>query len=402
MATLSLGMLALACEDDQVSPGEPPPPTEHEYELVVAFPGLAFHKPVDVQHAGDGTDRLFVVEQRGVIKVFVNADSVSVAKTFLDVSSRVTSGGERGFLGLAFHPDYQINGFFFVYYTPNPGSTTRVSRFQVSAGDPDAADSRSETILINIPQDYVNHNGGQIAFGPDRYLYVAVGDEGGGGDPKDNAQNLESLHGSILRIEVDSQALGNYGIPPDNPFAVNTKNYRPEIYAYGLRNPWRFSFDPVTGRLWAGDVGQNAWEEIEIIERGGNYGWDCREGANEFDQNQRSALCDTVSGIIDPVWEYSQVNGDRSVTGGHVYRGPTVSSLIGVYIYADYISERIWGLHYDGAPATANVELVDADFRISAFGVDESGELYLCEHDPSGSAPADQQIYKLKQVVVSR
>ena len=348
--------------------------------LEMAFPKLTFDQPVDLQNAGDGSDRLFVVEQDGRIEVFANVDTISTSKTFLDIASRVVSSGERGLLGLAFHPNYQSNGYFFVYYSPNPGVETRLSRFQVS-GDPDAADAGSEVILLDIAQQYSNHNGGQIAFGPDGYLYVGVGDEGDSGDRNDNAQDLTTLHGSILRIDVDSQGMGNYGIPPTNPFAINIKNYRPEIFAYGLRNPWRFSFDDATGRLWVGDVGQNAWEEIDIVEIGGNYGWDCREAAHPFDPARRSAVCDTVKGLIDPIWEYDQLSGDRSVTGGHVYRGNSVPVLAGVYVYADYMSGRVWGLNYNGTTVTSNVELFELSFTISSFGVDEAGELYLCGYD---------------------
>jgi glucose/arabinose dehydrogenase len=326
--------------------------------------------------------------------VFDNDPAVQNAKTFLDISSRVTSGGERGLLGLAFHPDYETNGYFFIYYSPDPGTTTRLARFQVSAANPDSANDGSEVVLLDIPQQYGNHNGGQLAFDPDGYLCIAVGDEGSFGDPNDNAQDLTDLHGSILRVDVDSQALGNYGIPSSNPFAVNIKGYRPEIYAYGLRNPWRFSFDPVNGRLWAGDVGQNLWEEIDVIIRGGNYGWDCREGMHDYDASRQSPVCDTVSTAIDPVHEYPR-GGGGSVTGGHVYRGPMVSSLRGVYIFADYISGQIWGLEYDGQQATSVTELIDTNFRISSFGVDENNELYFCAYDFNGGP---SQIYMLKQV----
>jgi glucose/arabinose dehydrogenase len=389
---LAIGVVP-GCDDDQ-SPGEPSAPdtTDYTYELIEAFPDIVFDNPVDIQNAGDGTNRLFVVEQAGVVRVFVNTDTVSAAKTFLDISARTVSGGERGLLGLAFHPDYAQNGYFFVYYTPSSDDVTRIARYEVSAGDPDDADEGSEVALLDIPQDFANHNGGQIAFGPDDYLYVAVGDGGLGGDPNDNAQDLKSLHGSILRIDVDSQSLGDYGIPPDNPFAVNIKDYRPEIFAYGLRNPWRFSFDPASGRLWAGDVGQGAWEEIDIIENGGNYGWDCREGKHEFDPGQQSAVCDTVGGLIDPVWEYQNAGDNISITGGFVYRGPTVTSLVGEYIYADYGSARIWALTLAVDTTVSNVELIGANpsLRISSFGVDEQNELYVCGYN-------DGRVYKLRQ-----
>jgi glucose/arabinose dehydrogenase len=383
----SVTVRATSAADNQASGTATATVVSGSISLDVAFPNLSFVAPLDIQNAGDGSDRLFVVEQGGRINVFANVDTILTAKTFLDITSRVEFGGERGLLGLAFHPAYQSNGYFFVYYSPNSDDVTRLSRFQVT-GDPDAADAGSEVILLDIAQEFSNHNGGQIAFGPDGYLYIGVGDEGSSGDPNDNAQDLTTLHGSILRIDVDSQGLGNYGIPPTNPFAINTKNYRPEIYAYGLRNPWRFSFDEDTGRLWVGDVGQNAWEEIDIVDIGGNYGWDCREAAHPFDA-RRSAVCDTVKGLIDPVWEYGQTSVDRSVTGGHVYRGSSVPVLAGVYVYADYQSGRVWGLNYDGATVTSNVELFDMSFTISSFGVDEAGELYLCGYNVG-------KIYKFK------
>jgi glucose/arabinose dehydrogenase len=387
------------CDDDAGSPGDPgaPDTTTYDYELTEAFPGVSFTRPIDLQHAGDGTDRLFVVEQAGVIKVFVNADTVSTAKTFLDISSRTTFIGERGLLGLAFHPDYATNGYFFVYYSPSATGGTRVSRFEASAGDPDDAEEGSEFVLMDIAQDYPNHNGGQIAFGPDDYLYIAVGDEGLGGDPKDNAQDLTTLHGSILRIDVDSQGAGNYGIPPTNPFFGNPDGFREEIYAYGLRNPWRFSFDPVTDLLWAGDVGQGSWEEIDIIVSGGNYGWDCREGMHTYNTSQQSAVCDTVQGLIDPVWEYQNAGDDISVTGGHVYRGPTATSLVGDYIYADYGSARVWALTVAADTVASNFELSGEDptLRISSFGVDEQNELYICGY-------IDGKIYMLRQTAAAQ
>jgi glucose/arabinose dehydrogenase len=384
----------VGCDDDDGTAPPTGPPPNYSYELEVAFPNLTFVQPVDLQHAGDASGRLFVVEKRGVISVFDNDPAVQSAETFLDISSRVTAGGERGLLGLAFHPDYETNGYFFIYYSPDPGLSTRIARFQVSAANPDSADEGSEIVLLDIPQQYSNHNGGQVGFDPDGYLCIAVGDEGSAGDPNDNAQDLTTLHGSILRLDVDSQALGNYGIPATNPFAINTKGFRPEIYAYGLRNPWRFSFDPATGRMWAGDVGQNSWEEIDVIVSGGNYGWDCREGMHDYNPSQQSPLCDTVTTAIDPVHEYP-TGSSGSVTGGHVYRGPTLTSLRGVYVFADYISGQIWGLVYDGQNVTNVTELVDTTHRIASFGVDEDNELYICAFDFRGGPT---QIYRLKQV----
>jgi len=392
--TLLLLTAAGGCDDDGAAPAPGPTPN-YSYELQEAFPSLSFVRPVDIQNAGDGSDRLFVVEKRGIVRLFANEGTVASTKTFLDISGRVkSSGSEQGLLGLAFHPDYRTNGYFFVYYTI-ASNENRLSRFQVSAGNPDSTDQSSEAVLLEFPkyETFTNHTGGQIAFGQDGYLYVSVGDGGSGGDPDDNGQDLTTLLGAILRLDVDSQSLGNYGIPITNPFAVsNNQGYRPEIYAYGMRNVWRFSFDPVTGWLWAADVGQAEWEEINIVEIGGNYGWDCYEGTHEF---TTKPLCDTLQVNIDPIFEYGHGAGDVSVTGGHVYRGPTLSSLVGDYVFADYNSGRIWGISYDGSNVSPADLLLDAPFRVSTFGVDEANELYLFEYSTGGS---ETQLYKLKQV----
>ena len=344
-----------------------------------AFPGLSFIRPVDLQHAGDGSGRIFVVEQRGMIWVFSNDPAVTSKTVFLDIRDRVNdSGNEEGLLGLAFHPDYESNGYFYVDYTASNPRRTVISRFKVSAQDSNAAEPDSEFVILQVNQPFSNHNGGQIVFGPDSMLYIALGDGGAAGDPDENGQDLTTLLGSILRIDVDHTQPGmNYAIPPDNPFAGNTEGYREEIFAYGLRNPWRFSFDPVTGWLWCGDVGQNAWEEIDIIVSGGNYGWDIMEG---FHCYEPPTGCDTT-GLIMPIWEYSHNTGDISVTGGFVYRGPGVPSLQGKYIYGDFGSGRIWSLDVSDLNNPVNVLVVDAPFNISSFGVDEANELYMCAFD---------------------
>ena len=350
------------------------------YRVVEAYPNLSFTRPVDYQHAGDNSDRVFVVEQRGVISVFADEAAVSEKQTFLDISDKVNdSGNEMGLLGLAFHPDYASNGYFYVNFTigSNP-VRSRICRFEVSEGNPNMADLSSETLLLEFAQPYNNHNGGQLAFGPDGYLYVAVGDGGSGGDPDENGQDRTTLLGSILRIDVDQQAAGRfYGIPADNPFAGNTDGFREEIYAYGLRNPWRFSFDTETGQLWAADVGQNQYEEIDIIERGGNYGWDVTEGNHCFEPEKG---CEQ-SGLIAPVWEYDHSNGDVSITGGFVYRGSALPNLVGRYIYADYASGRVWALASPTESQAENSELLRADFRIASFGVNAEQELFLCGFD---------------------
>lgn len=374
---LTFFLMATGCLGTDNNPDEEPPGND-SYSIAEAFPELEFTRPVDLQHPGDDSDRLFVVEQRGVISVFPNDPDVESATTFLDIEDQVDdAGNEEGLLGLAFHPDYENNGYFYVNYT-TPDSKTHISRFQVSADDPDQAVRSTEEVLLSLNQPFGNHNGGQVSFGPDGYLYIAVGDGGAGGDPEGNGQDLTTLLGTILRIDVDSQEDGmNYAIPEDNSFVGNEEGYRPEIYAYGLRNVWRFSFDADTGLLWAGDVGQNSYEEIDIIEKGGNYGWNIMEGMHCFSPETG---CDQ-SGLELPIWEYAQSEGDRSVTGGFVYRGPSLPGLEGKYIYADYVSGRIWSLDYSDMDNPVNTELVDTDVAIASFGVDPENELYICAFD---------------------
>ncbi|RPA68459.1 glucose sorbosone dehydrogenase [Cyclobacteriaceae bacterium YHN15] len=347
--------------------------------LQEAFPNLSFSRPVDFQHAGDGTDRIFIVEQRGEISVFQNDREVEDKTLFLNIESKVNDqGNEEGLLGLAFHPDYENNGFFFVNYTAASPRRTVISRFQVSATDPNRADESSELVILEFNQPYTNHNGGQLSFGPDGYLYIASGDGGSGGDPLNHGQRPETLLGAILRIDINKQeGGGNYAIPVDNPFVNNEEGFKEEIYAYGLRNPWRFSFDPQTNTLWTGDVGQNRAEEIDVISKGRNYGWRTMEGFSCFDP---------VSGCIQeglemPIWEYTHSNGDRSITGGFVYRGTEISELQGLYVYGDFVSGRIWTLDFSDLDNPVNTELMRADFSVSSFGTDQSNELYLCGFD---------------------
>lgn len=350
-----------------------------EYQLTPAYPNLSFTRPVDYQHAGDGSNRIFVVEQKGIITVFEDDPDTSDKATFLDISGPVDDqSNEEGLLGLAFHPDYGSNGYFYVNYTIDNPARTRIARFSTSAGNPDQADRDSEVVLLEFAQPYGNHNGGQVSFGPDGYLYIAVGDGGSGGDPQGNGQNPATLLGTLLRIDVDQQADGKpYAIPADNPFAGNDQGYREEIYAYGLRNPWRFSFDADTDELWVGDVGQNQYEEIDIVEKGGNYGWNTQEAMHCFEPDNN---CDPEN-LIPPVWEYDHSQGDVSVTGGFVYRGPTLPELQGKYIYADYASGRVWALDNTNSGSPMNTELMDASFAISSFGVNADNELFLCGFD---------------------
>jgi glucose/arabinose dehydrogenase len=345
-----------------------------QYDFEVAFPNLNFSSALDLQNAGDGTNRLFAVERDGRIKVFENQTNVNTTKLFLDITDRVTAGGETGLLGLAFHPDYETNGYFYVNYTAPSSLRTVISRFSVSSSNPDSADKDSELILLTYNQPYSNHNGGCVAFGPDGYLYIAAGDGGSGGDPQGNGQSITTLLGKIIRIDVNnSQPPLNYGIPADNPFVDSTNvNIRKEIYAWGLRNTWRFSFDTATGWLWAGDVGQNLWEEVDIIQNGKNYGWRCYEGTHIFDLSGCNGVYE------NPIWEYPHNStGGYSITGGYVYRGQNVPELFGKYIYGDYVSRNVWALEYDGINPTVNTQITQAPSSITSFGVDEDQELYL-------------------------
>ncbi len=340
-----------------------------QYTIENAFPNLNFNNALYITNSDDGTNRIFVVEQNGIIKVFPNTASATSTKTFLNITDRVTSGGEMGLLGLAFHPDYQNNGYFYVNYTANNPRRTIISRFQVTS-NPDSADKNSEFEVIVYNQPYSNHNGGWIGFGPmDGYLYIAAGDGGSGGDPDNYAQSINTLLGKILRIDVDGGV--PYSIPPTNPFTDSSGSVRKEIYAWGLRNPWRCSHDPVTGWLWAGDVGQNNWEEVDVIENGKNYGWRCYEGTHNYNLSG----CNYPE-YIDPVWEYSHSEG-YSITGGYVYRGTGVPSLVGKYIYGDYGTRKLWALNYDGINPATNEFILTVPGSISSFGVDEEQELYI-------------------------
>ena len=338
------------------------------------FPDLSFEEMTNLVQPDDASGLIFVTEQRGVIYAF-SANNSQQADIFLDITDRVNrGGGEEGLLGLAFDPDYQENGYFYVYYSAADPSRSVLSRFSLDEEDTDVADPDSEVIIMEVAQPYANHNAGQLAFGPDGYFYIALGDGGGAGDPLGNAQNLGTVLGSILRIDVSGlSAPGDYEIPADNPF-VGTEGAQEEIWVYGLRNPWRFSFDSETGLLWAGDVGQNSWEEIDIIVKGANYGWKIMEGSHCY---YPSTGCDQ-SGLTLPIFEYDHSQG-CSVTGGYVYRGDQIPSLQGYYIYGDYCSGNIWALAYDGNVVTENILLAESGLRITSFGEDLAGNLYILD-----------------------
>jgi len=345
-----------------------------------AFPELRILRPTVFTTAGDGTDRIFTTTQQGIINVMPNDQKITEIGTFLDISDKVMykdKENEEGLLGLAFHPKFKENGQFFVYYTTRDAAHTSViSRFRVSKDDPKVADPESEEELMRIPQPFWNHNGGNIIFGPDGYLYIGLGDGGSANDPMGHGQNLETLLGSILRIDVDHQEEGKkYAVPKDNPF-VGKKNAQPEIYAYGVRNIWGMSFDKKTGLFWAADVGQNIWEEIDIIVKGGNYGWNVREGFHKFAGKEDK----TPEGMIDPIWEYHHDLG-KSITGGHVYRGKRLPDLVGYYIYADYVTGRVWALKYDekAKKVTENRSIASETMPYMSIGEDADGEIYLCD-----------------------
>ena len=336
------------------------------------FSNLQFERPVSLRN--DGTDRLFVVEQFGKIMTFPNKADVTETTVFLDLQDRVIANEiyiEAGLLGLAFHPNYADNGYFYVNYITEEPLRTILSRFERLTTDATRADPNSEVILLEIEQPTHNHNGGDLAFASDGYLYVALGDGSLGNDTFDHAQNLETLLGAVLRIDVDHPGDGlNYGIPPDNPFVGNQQGYREEIYAYGFRNPWRFSFDAETGELWLGDVGETSWEEIDLLTPGGNYGWPITEGL----VCHQAPTCDQT-GLIPPIWTYDHQIG-RAITGGYVYRGDAASELYGRYIYADWGERKVWMLQLDQQNNPVNIQLDTPIKFFSGFGEDHHHELY--------------------------
>lgn len=343
-----------------------PDPGEYLWQLVTQD----LDSPIGMAVTLDGSHRLFVLEKSGLIQII--QDGEVLGPPFLDISDRVGSqGSEQGLLGLAFHPDYAGNGFFYVNYTDLNGNTV-IARFQVTS-DPNRADPGSEKRLLQVDQPFANHNGGNVTFGPDGYLYLGLGDGGSGGDPMGNAQSLDTLLGKILRIDVDSG--DPYGIPPDNPFANG--GGLPEIWAYGLRNPWRFSFDQLNQDLYIGDVGQNQWEEIDFLPAGHpggvNFGWNYREGAHPYEGEPPANL-----NLIEPVAEYSHAQG-CSVTGGYVYRGVDLPQWEGVFLYGDYCSGIVWGLLHQPDGSWQKATLFESGSRIASFGQDEGGEIYLLD-----------------------
>lgn len=384
----------------------------------VAFPGLAWEGwqaideergltnlfiPVLIENAGDGSNRLFVADQRGIVYVFDNRPDVTQSTRFMDITQRTVHNGrlgdEQGLLGLAFHPHHGEAGHpaerdFFVYYTEAPGRKSVISRFRTLPDDPNRFDPDFEEVLFRADQPFANHNGGTLAFGNDGHLYIAFGDGGAFYDPYNNAQDLSTPFGSVLRIDVDNPGRGPgangkpYGVPADNPL-VDTDGAMPEIYAYGFRNPWRLTNDPETGRMWVADVGQNLWEEIDVLQKGGNYGWNFLEATHRFGGRVPAEHGVSEADLIPPVWEYDHQIG-KSITGGMVYRGTSAPALAGHYVYADYVTGKLFALAYEepsepGGPieVTGNVGIPSAMMPVVTFGRDEAGEVYF------GMAAAD-------------
>jgi glucose/arabinose dehydrogenase len=349
--------------------------------LEEAFPNLIFKNPIDFQVDNVNDNIVYIAEQTGRIVSLINNNESSSTKLLLDITNKVLSGGERGLLGLAFHPNFSSNGFFYVDYTSKPNGTTTISRFEVIN---DFVDINTEFVILEVPQPYSNHNAGQIIFGLDGYLYITLGDGGGGGDPSGNGQNLKTLLGSILRIDIDHTSSGkNYSIPSDNPYNNNSFGYREEIFAHGFRNPWRMSLDSVTGNIWIGDVGQNKFEEIDILVKGKNYGWNTMEGNSCFSSNE----CN-MTNLQKPIYDYDRSDG-YAVTGGYVYRG-NIKSLQGMYIFGDYGSGKIWYLN----SLYEKFDLFDSGFTISSFGVDAEKNLYVFDYSHS-------KVYKFSDTVTS-
>ena len=383
LSLLMILALALPVHAEDTPQYQPQADTPLALKAVRAFPELRPRRPIVFTTAGDGTDRIFICSQQGVVQVMENNPAATKMETFLDIESRVVYAdkqNEEGLLGMAFHPKYKQTGEFFIYYTTTDTPQMSVlSRFRVSKDDPNRADPNFAEELLRIPQPFWNHNGGTLAFGPEGYLYIALGDGGKANDPFENGQNLDTWLGSILRIDVDHKADGkNYAIPADNPF-INKPNHKPEIYAYGLRNVWRMSFDRKTGQGWLADVGQNLWEEINLLKKGANYGWNLREAMHPFKEEGREGSPPRKD-LVEPIWEYHHEIG-KSITGGVVYRGKQFPELEGCYLYADYVSGKLWALKYDfeNQKVIANYSLQDNKMPIITFGEDAAGEVYFCD-----------------------
>jgi len=373
--------LAAACggdDDGTASPAESPTVNRGlpSVKLQRVFPNLSFKRLTGMYQAPDG--RWFVTEQAGRITAITPNVPNAAAAEILDITDRVsTAGNEEGLLGFAFAPDFAQSRAFYVYYSAANPRRSVISRFIANAASGSAAARGGEMVLLEIAQPFSNHNGGQMVFGPDGYLYIGLGDGGSARDPQGNGQNLSTLLAKLLRIDVSGG--GAYKVPSDNPF-VGRQGARGEIWAYGLRNPWRFSFDKVAGALWLADVGQDAREEVDIITRGGNYGWSVMEGS----QCLGGGTGCNHDGMQPPIIDYANAGNDCSITGGFVYRGSAVPALQGAYVYADYCSGKIWGLRAQGSVRGENAQIGSAGFNVSSFAQGSDGEIYVLQHSDSG------------------
>ena len=371
-ALLLLPLLTACNSFLTVPPPPPPPPGTPTLQAL----GTSFLNPLYVTAPPLDSQRVFVVEQDGRIRILRN--DTLLAGSFLNLTGKISSGGERGLLSLAFHPQYATNGRFYVYFT-NPSGDIRIVRYNVSSNPDSADEATADTVLKVAHPLFNNHNGGQLQFGPDGNLYAGTGDGGGGGDTAGNAQNTHRLLGKLLRLNVDGTS--GYTIPTGNPFASDTTLGSPEIWSYGLRNPWRFSFDRVTGDLYIGDVGQDSWEEVDVSStavqagRGANFGWNTREGKHCYS----NPSCSTV-GLVDPVVEYPHALGACAITGGYVYHGSRLPVMADYYFYADYCNGFVLSFRYNGGNVTTQLDwtqLLSPGSSISSFGQDAKGELYI-------------------------
>jgi len=366
---LLLPLRAMAAPPCQLKESPPLPPVA----LQSIVRGLS--RPLDMVTAADGSGRLFIVEQGGTIRALAGGKLLDAP--FLDIRKRVTSGGELGLLGLAFHPDYAANHRFFVNYTSSSnGLHTVIAEFHTT-DNPDQAQESTEQILLTVAQPFANHKGGDLVFGPDKFLYIGLGDGGSRNDPNGNGQNLRVLLGKMLRVDVDhTSGTRPYAIPSDNPF-VGLKGAAQEVWAYGFRNPWRYSFDPVNGFLYLGDVGQDTREEIDVIRKGRNYGWNIMEGS--ICTPGVDPHCDK-KGLDLPIYDYPRTEG-TTVIGGYVYRGGSITGLCGSYLYGDFGNGRIWGFRFDGKSMRQHRLLLETHRHISSFGEDDQRELYVVDLD---------------------
>ena len=387
--SLWVSLLCLGCNGGSSTPPPPPPPPPTlQVELVPVASG--FSSPLDIEQAGDGSGRLFVVEQGGKIKIIQNGSVIGTP--YLDVSSLIVSGGEEGLLGLAFHPSYSTNGCFYVNYTTirlNGTLQTAISEFRAATPGSNTVNTTSEHILFTVNQPEANHNGGGLAFGKDGFLYIGLGDGGGSGDMHGligNGQDTSTRLGKILRIRVDCN--GSYTVPPNNPFVAQPSPTN-EIWLYGLRNPFRFSVDQVTGNLWIGDVGQSSFEEVDRVtpaQGGSNMGWRCKEGTHNFNF---TANCQGLT-LLDPILDYGRSDG-ATVIGGYVYHGTNIAALAGIYVFGDFINGNIWFLTQNSQGQWVKTLLVNAGGAdLAGFGQDANGELYVAKYSSGAVARLHQ------------